>query len=142
MTNLPDNADITRAIHWKSLRAAMPKSGIAVVFPTEEACLSRFEKVRWPNGPTCPRCGGGQFTHLNTRGVRQCFVCRHQYTATTQTSLHRTRLDILQWFLAAEAVILHRDLFLGRQDIPAHELAGVIGVEHFVNLMLRQSVFI
>lgn len=140
MTNLPENADITCAIHWKSLRAAMPKSGIAAVFPTEEACRSRFEEVRWPNGPTCPRCGGDQFTHLNTRGVRQCFDCRYQYTATAQTSLHRTRLGMLQWFLAAEAVILHRDLFLGRQDIPAHDLAGVIGVSYVTARRVRAVV--
>src|SRR5690606_10104672 len=115
-------------IHWRTLCLALPPDGIVAHFPTEDACRARFESVRWVSSPSCPKCRSDGYTHLASRALRQCRACRHQYSATTAAPLERTRLGILQWFLAAEAVILHRDASMEGRDIPALELGVAIGV--------------
>jgi hypothetical protein len=43
-------------------------------FSTDEVCLAFLERVRWPDGPVCPKCGSvGRATHLRSRpGTWSC----------------------------------------------------------------------
>src|ERR1022692_4231229 len=51
-------------------------------FSTEEACIAHFEKIRWPEGPVCPRCGGQRISQFTAEGKtgkdRHIYESRHR----------------------------------------------------------------
>jgi transposase-like protein len=79
-------------------------------FATEDACLDYLEKMRWPTGLACLKCGSIKVARLKlkskrskpNRRVYQCLEqpCRHQFTATTGTIFHDSHLPLRKWFLA------------------------------------------
>ncbi len=69
-------------------------------FPDDAACLAYLERLRWPDGFVCPRCGGTQAWRRS--GQRWlCAGCRRETSATAGTIFDRTRLPLTQWFAAA-----------------------------------------
>jgi transposase-like protein len=91
-------------------------------FSTEAACWDYLALLRWPDGFTCPRCGGFE-AWLTTRGLWHCRRCGRQTSATCGTLFHRTRKPLSLWFRAmwhitsqkygANALGLQRVLDLG-----------------------------
>lgn len=75
-------------------------------FPTEKSCLKHLNKIRWPNGFQCPRCGHDQASYHSTRHLFQCKSCRYQVSLTAGTIFHKTRTSLRKWFWMI--------LFLGR----------------------------
>ena len=69
-------------------------------YGTEERCRAVVEKLRWPKGFVCPRCGGCEGKWLSTRPKVQCRACRHQVSLTAGTIFHATKLPLTTWFLA------------------------------------------
>jgi hypothetical protein len=78
-------------------------------FGTEEACLAYLEKLRWPRGICCIRCGGERISRIRSKGRRgtvrhlyQCLEkgCRHQFTAKVGTIFNDSHLPLEKWFLA------------------------------------------
>jgi ISXO2-like transposase domain/Transposase zinc-ribbon domain len=69
-------------------------------YGTEERCRAVVEKLRWPKGFVCPRCGGREGKRLSTRPKMQCRACRHQVSLTAGTIFHATKLPLTTWFLA------------------------------------------
>jgi hypothetical protein len=71
-------------------------------FGTESQCAAALEAARWPNGFSCPRCGGAG--HCVLRGgsckVFQCNACRHQTSLIAGTVFQGTKLPLTVWFLA------------------------------------------
>lgn len=90
----------TRVISLKELRRR---------YPSEAACRGFFEKLRWPGGPRCPRCAHGVFWRLEGQkcrpGLRQCQQCRYQYTVTTGTPMHSSKLEFWTWIQALYFVV-------------------------------------
>jgi transposase-like protein len=78
-------------------------------YPTEDACRRLLEAMRWPQGPFCPHCGS--FAHWELAGsscrpgLRECRDCRRQYTVTTKTPLHATKLSLWTWIAAMYLVV-------------------------------------
>jgi transposase-like protein len=70
-------------------------------FPNEKACWDYLVESRWPDGLQCP--GGHPATLLSTRPVFQC-VNGHQWSATSGTIMHDTKLPLKVWFWAAHFV--------------------------------------
>ena len=68
-------------------------------FATQEACEDHLERMRWPNGVECPRCGSKQATRLSTRRKWLC-KCRYQFSVTAGTVFHRTHIDLPRWMMA------------------------------------------
>lgn len=67
---------------------------------SEEFCRELLERARWPNGPVCMNCGAhGAASRLTTRpGLWTCKACRRcQYSVTSGTQLHRSRLPVSAW---------------------------------------------
>ena len=52
-------------------------------FATEEACLIFLEKLRWPHGFICPRCGNAGDVYRASRTRLMCRACQYQGTAGT-----------------------------------------------------------
>lgn len=70
-------------------------------FPDEEACVRYLERMRWPDGFKCPRCGGTREPSRSSRRRLVCRDCRKQVTVTAGTIFHRTQKPLRLWFRAA-----------------------------------------
>lgn len=79
------------------------------MFPDEGACRKYLEKVIWPSGRVCPHCGCLKSWLLkgdSTRpGLYECGACSGQFTVTTKTPLHSTKLPLQTWLLAMYFII-------------------------------------
>jgi hypothetical protein len=113
-------------------------AGIATVgdmvaaFQDEECCRRLLEAMIWPRGRLCPACGCRDSRALAGRdvgrrarpGLYQCSngECRFQFTVTTRTPLHSTKLPLRVW-LTGLWLILQAD-----KGISSVRLAEAIGV--------------
>jgi len=92
-------------------------------FDTDAKCLRRLERLRWPAGLRCPRCGGRRISKFEARGKTRkkrrlytCLACRYQYTATAGTLFHDSHLPLRKWFRAISA------FGAARERVPAAQL--------------------
>jgi transposase-like protein len=103
------------------------------VFGDEERCRRLLEAMVWPNGRVCPACGYRHSVALAGRdigkfrarpGLYQCSNgdCRFQFTVTTRTPLHSTKLPLGIW-LKAMWLILQSD-----KGLSSVRLAEAVGV--------------
>lgn len=96
---------------------------IAIDFPD---LIESWVKACGNVGRLCPHCGSGRWTLLNgaahRKGLMQCNDCRGQFSETTKTPRHRTRLSPDVWRKATDMVqaspwvpakTLQRELGLG-----------------------------
>jgi len=72
---------------------------------TEAEARDYLERIRWPNGVVCPKCGStGKMYELNgdahRDGLYKCSDCRKQFTVTVGTVMHRTKIPLRKWVLA------------------------------------------
>ena len=82
-------------------------------FENDTAAREVLEKLRWPDGPRCPRsdCGGhgadvfriGGEKHSHRDGLYLCKKCRRQFSVTVGTPLERLRIPLSTWVRAARA---------------------------------------
>ena len=72
--------------------------------PDENSCRKFFEKLIWPTARVCPHCGHHKSYRLSgttTRaGLYECAYCKRQFTVTTKTPMHSTKLPLWKWLLA------------------------------------------
>jgi transposase-like protein len=71
----------------------------AAWFPDEVACVAFLERLRWPKGFRCRRCGADGGWWLR-RGLWRCAVCRKETSVTAGTIFASTRLPLTTWFQA------------------------------------------
>ena len=69
---------------------------------TDEACRAHMDRVRWPDGPVCPKCGTvGQVGRVGNRpGVFRCHARKAQFSVTVGTALEGTHLPPNVWYPA------------------------------------------
>lgn len=70
-------------------------------FHSEDACLCYLEKIRWPSGFVCPRCGVVDDAYRATRSRLVCSACQYQCSVTAGTIFDKTRMPLRVWFSAA-----------------------------------------
>jgi hypothetical protein len=95
-------------------------------FADERACRAYLFASRWPDGFSCPRCGGTTAGEQPKRRLWECRSCGHQTSLTAGTVMHATRTPLEVWFWAAylvathhpgiSAVQLQRQLGIGRYE--------------------------
>jgi transposase-like protein len=102
-------------------------------FRDEEHCRRLLETMVWPDGRICPACGYKRSIALAGRdtgkrrarpGLYQCSSgdCRFQFTVTTHTPLHSTKLPLRVW-LKAMWLLLQSD-----KGLSSVRLAETLGV--------------
>jgi len=101
-------------------------------FADEDQCRRLVEAMVWPRGRICPACGFRKSVALAGRdvgrkarpGLYQCSngECRFQFTVTTRTPLHSTKLPLRVW-LTGLWLILQSD-----KGLSSVRLAEAIGV--------------
>lgn len=80
-------------------------------YGTEARARGLFEKLMWPQGRFCPHCGGlrswpirpvgaGRKGFRCRPGLYECRECGDQFTVTTKTPLHATKLPLWKWVAA------------------------------------------
>ena len=74
-------------------------------FHSEERCRKYLEKLRWPDGKECPRCGGTTISRIWDRNQVDCDSCRYQFSVTAGTILHDSHLPLWKWFFAVYLII-------------------------------------
>src|SRR6267378_2282428 len=78
------------------------------IFHDDDAAREHLERVLWPQGAVCPRCGvmGDRITKLqgkSTRpGVYNCKDCRKPFSVTVGTVMERSHIQLSKWVLAAQ----------------------------------------
>jgi len=70
-------------------------------FATKAACVEYLIQCRWADGFVCPRCSGNSGTRISSRPLFQCRNCRYQASVTAGTVMHRSKIPIQDWFVAA-----------------------------------------
>jgi transposase-like protein len=81
---------------------------IARHFHTDEAAREYLERVRWPNGPTCPHCKSKERVwklEANEEkkirnGLYQCADCKKQFTVTVGTIFEDSHIPLRKWLVA------------------------------------------
>jgi len=78
-------------------------------FPDEEACRSFFESILWNHGRSCPHCHclkSYRISGASARsGLYECSCCKRQFTVTTKTPMHSTKLPLWKWLLAIYLIV-------------------------------------
>ncbi|MGA7379848.1 MAG: IS1595 family transposase [Terriglobales bacterium] len=92
--------------------------------PTKEACQEYLERLRWPAGFRCARCGSAEAWRV--RALWECAGCGYQNSVTAGTIFQDTRIPLPVWFRAmwwvsgqtnaATALGLQRELELKRYE--------------------------
>jgi hypothetical protein len=122
-------------------------------FDDDAAARELLERLRWPDGPTCPRCaahGPDVFRisgekHSHRAGLYQCKPCRRQFSVTVGTAFERQRIPLSTWVRAAhefsyEGPLYGRDQY-GRPKPPSLTvLKTKIGVSYPTVLRIRNLI--
>ena len=105
-------------------------------FGTEEQCRAALEKLRWPQGFTCPACGHGGHAWLAGRQLYQCNRCKRQVSLTAGTIFHATKLPRTTWFLAIHLIAT------AKNGISSLELGRRLGIKQTSAWALKQKIML
>jgi transposase-like protein len=96
-------------------------------FHDEEKAFSYVEARVWPNGPTCPHCGGveriskmqGKSTRL---GLHKCYQCRKPFTVRMGTIFESSKVPLHVWLQAMYLIAG------SKKGISSNQLARTLGL--------------
>jgi transposase-like protein len=101
---------------------------------TEQLCRDYVERLRWPDGVACPRCDSCRICRLATRRRFNCRCCHYQFSVTSGTLFHRSRIPLWKWFLTISLLLQADD------GVPANQLVKVIGGSYKTAWFLEHRV--
>jgi len=103
-------------------------------FHDEETAREFFEKLRWPDGPVCPKCGEiGNARKLEARadskkpvrkGVWKCYGCCEQFSATVGTVFEDSHISLHRWLLIAYLMCA------SKKGMSAHQIHRMTGISY------------
>ena len=93
-------------------------------YNTDAKCRELLERLRWPNGVACLRCGSVSVSELVKRPVYDCNDCRYQFSVTAGTIMHDSHLPLRKWFLAIYLMCE------SKKGISANQLKRTLGVAY------------
>src|SRR6202167_4169204 len=70
------------------------------MFSTADKCRELLERLRWPEGVTCPRCKDRRVSRMRDYARFECVGCEYQFTVMSGTIFHDSHLPLPMWFLA------------------------------------------
>ena len=53
---------------------------VNTLFSTDEKCRELLERLRWPEGVTCPRCKDRRVSRMKDYARFECVGCEYQFT--------------------------------------------------------------
>lgn len=96
-------------------------------FHNEDAAFAYVEARVWPEGPTCPHCGGveriSKMQGKSTRqGLYKCYQCRKPFTVRMGTIFESSKVPLHIWLQAMYLVAG------SKKGISSHQLARTLGL--------------
>ncbi len=78
-------------------------SSRALPQPSGLSTEAYLERLRWPDGVECPKCGAGEPAIRAEQPAKQwrCRACRGDFTVTTHTAMHGSKVGVSKWIAAA-----------------------------------------
>ena len=83
-----------------------------------------LERLRWPNGVACLRCGSLGVSEVRHRDEFDCDGCRYQFSVTAGTIMHDSHLPLRKWFLAIYLMCE------SKKGVSALQLKRILGVAY------------
>jgi transposase-like protein len=113
----------------KRKQKAQPKGEMNLMklmeqFGTDEKCRILLEKLRWPDGIRCVRCGSDKISHIYKRNQFACDACDYHFSVTAGTIFHDSHLPLPKWFAAVYLMCE------SRKGISANQLKRTLGVAY------------
>jgi transposase-like protein len=86
---------------------AMPTSLLEAIryFSDPDTCLQFVAKLRWPQGPICPQCGGREVSFISTRRIWKCKSCRKQFSVKVGTIFEDSPIGLDKWLAAIWMIV-------------------------------------
>lgn len=82
-------------------------------FANEDEAIAMLERMRWPNGVACPRCGGADPYRLTPkaetktrvqRGLWKCSACRKKFTVKVGTIFEASHIPVSKWLMGLHLI--------------------------------------
>ncbi|MGA8152247.1 MAG: IS1595 family transposase [Terriglobales bacterium] len=96
---------------------------VTELFSTDDKCRELLERLRWPEGPECPRCHTKTLARLNAR-LLYCKDCDYQFSVTAGTIFHDSHLPLTKWFMVTLL------LCEAKKGMSAHQIKRTIWGQH------------
>jgi transposase-like protein len=96
---------------------------VTELFATDEKCRELLERLRWPNGPECPRCKNQKLARLSIK-LLWCSECDYQFTVTAGTIFNDSHLPLTKWFMVTLL------LCEARKGISANQVKRTVGMSY------------
>ena len=94
-------------------------------FTTDDLCRELLERLRWPNGPVCPRCCNPNPARLmNSTKLVYCKECDYQFTVTANTIFHDSHLPLIKWLTATYLICE------SRKGMSANQIKRTLGISY------------
>jgi transposase-like protein len=91
-------------------------------FSDPGVCVEFVAKLRWPNGPICPRCNGTDHSYLSTRRLWKCKSCKKQFSVKVGTIFEDSAIGLDKWLIAIWLIANSKN------GISSHELGRALGI--------------
>ena len=91
-------------------------------FSDPEICVQFVAKLRWPEGPVCPRCGGTEYSYLTTRRLWKCKSCKKQYSVKVGSIFEDSAIPLDKWLVGIWLIANSKN------GISSHELGRALGI--------------
>ena len=128
-----------------STQKTLPKTLLQAIryFDDIEVCTEFVAKLRWPDGPVCPRCESKEYSYLTTRRLWKCKGCKKQYSVKLGTIFEDSPLGLDKWLPAVWLIANSKN------GISSHELGRALGVTqksawfmlHRIRLAMQTGTF-
>jgi transposase-like protein len=101
-------------------------------FHDEEAAFAHLESVLWPDGPTCPHCGGmDRISKIKANpakrvryGLHKCGDCGKQFTVKVGTVFEHARIPLHKMLQAVHLIAS------SKKGISSHQLHRILEVQY------------
>lgn len=109
---------------------------LAQKYADEDTARELLEKLRWPNGVTCPHCARFRSECKDVykitpdeksktrKGVYCCAACRKQFTVTVGTVFEGSHVPISKWLMAMSIICS------SKKSVSSNQLHRMIGVTY------------
>jgi len=69
-------------------------------FSDEQVCIDTIAALRWPDGPSCPKCGSTEHYYLSTQKRWKCKQCSKQFSVKVGTIFEDSPISLDKWLAA------------------------------------------
>ena len=93
-------------------------------YNNDTKCRDALERIRWPSGVACLRCGDMDVGEIESRNQFCCRSCDYRFSVTSGTIMHRSHLPLRTWFLAIYLMCE------SKKGMSANQLKRTLGVTY------------